>query len=317
MKRLILSGLFLLVLILSFSLLYIVKNYLSDVKLMEVLKDLDYLYLFLSFLFMFLYHTFDNLRLFIIAKELGIRYSLLYGYIISLINTFGATLTPAHLGGELSSLYLLSRKRGRFHKVMGIVTLKTITGSFFFLLAVPFLIFFGLRDETFKEEFLKVFLSSLLLLFLSLALMALLKRNYKSLISVSLRRRVKAYLLVMFFFLRKHPKAFLGATLFSILLYFSFLLSGGFLLKSFSPKTDLLKVLRDQVILLYAIFISPTPGGSGVGEFGGLVVFRKFLTLEKLGVFVILWRFITQYLSSLFGAFFFLLILLRDLFKGK
>jgi len=63
-------------------------------------------YLLLSALFLFLYHTFDNIRLFLLSRAVGLKYSFRYGYSMSLINTFGATVTPAHAGGYRGWSYL-------------------------------------------------------------------------------------------------------------------------------------------------------------------------------------------------------------------
>jgi len=65
-------------------------------------------------------------------------------------------------------------------------------------------------------------------------------------------------------------------------------------------------------MLLYAIFLSPTPGGSGVGEVGALYVFDAFLEVSLLGGFSILWRFITQYISALLGGIFLLFLIIKD-----
>jgi uncharacterized protein (TIRG00374 family) len=66
---------------------------------------------------------------------------------------------------------------------------------------------------------------------------------------------------------------FLLAVLLSIALYLSFLAIGAALLKAFNPSVSIVEVFIHQLPLLYAIFMSPTPGGSGVGEFGAIPVF--------------------------------------------
>jgi len=89
---------------------------------------------------------------------------------------------------------------------------------------------------------------------------------------------------------------------------------GPFLLLAFG-SANFTEAFRAQIGLLYAIFVSPTPGGSGVGEIGGLMVFSGFLEAHQVGAFVILWRLISQYISALLGGVLFVLYLLKDL-KG-
>jgi len=95
-------------------------------------------------------------------------------------------------------------------------------------------------------------------------------------------------------------------------LYVCFLLSGAFLLFAFEPSVSFSRAVFSQIALLYAIFLSPTPGGSGVGEVGGLEVFSGFLPVYMVGSFVILWRFITQYLSAIIGGVLFFSLLFKD-----
>jgi hypothetical protein len=45
---------------------------------------------------------------------------------------------------------------------------------------------------------------------------------------------------------------------------------------------------------------------------GGLEVFSGFLPAYMLGSFVILWRFITQYLSAIIGGVLFFYLLFKD-----
>ncbi|MDQ7081753.1 MAG: flippase-like domain-containing protein [Aquificota bacterium] len=103
----------------------------------SILMNLKKRYLLLSIFFLFLYHTFDNLRLFILSRAVGVNYSFFYGYIMSFVNTFGATVTPAHVGGELAAVYMLMRKGVSAHKVMSIVTMKAVSGAIFFLIGLP------------------------------------------------------------------------------------------------------------------------------------------------------------------------------------
>jgi uncharacterized protein (TIRG00374 family) len=141
-------------------------------EVFEVLPLLDKRYLFLSVLSMFFYHTFDNIRLFILARAMNLRYSFFYGYLVSFINTFGATITPAHVGGEMMSLYTLSRKGGRLHKVMSVVVMKTLTGMVFFVLLFPLL---GYYFYKYTQEAIKLFVILLILGLLSLLAYKVLK----------------------------------------------------------------------------------------------------------------------------------------------
>jgi len=132
MKRTIFLGSIGVLVIVFLSFLYILFKTFSK-ETLEVLFSLKRRYLLFSFFWVFLLHTFDNLRLFVLSRAVGVKYSFLYGYAVSLANTFAATVTPAHIGGEAMAIYLIARKGVNISKTMSIVTMKTISGMSFFM----------------------------------------------------------------------------------------------------------------------------------------------------------------------------------------
>ncbi|MFN4131578.1 MAG: flippase-like domain-containing protein, partial [Caldimicrobium sp.] len=166
MIRYILIGLFLFTLIIGLSFSYLAMKYFPK-ELPSLLLALERKNLFMSFLFLFMYHIFDTLRVLIIAQAVGIKYPLWYGYIVSLINTFGATITPAHLGGEILPLYTLSRKGGQFYQILTIVSIKSISGAIFYIIMLPFTLNILIENPKEAKELL-IILASLSLLFLCL-----------------------------------------------------------------------------------------------------------------------------------------------------
>lgn len=309
-----LLGLILTLIIILISFGYLGLKYFPKDALRTLLL-LDRKNLFYAILSLFFFHTFDTLRVIVLARALRVKYPLWYGYLVSLINTFGATVTPAHLGGELLPLYTLSRRGGHFYQILTIVTMKGFSGFFFYLLFLPLTIKVLLKDSRQTKEFLLVVGSLLLfsLIFFSLYKLlfrkeALFQKNFLN----KLRRTAFRYFITCKIFFRTKKKEFILALLLSLGLYFSFLLVGIFLVKAFNPSGDVLDIFLDQLPLLYAIFISPTPGGSGVGEFGALPIFSPYLPEDTLGVFVILWRILSQYLSAFLGGFIFLIFVIVD-----
>lgn len=295
------------------SLLYIVKKSFTK-EFFLLLFHVDKRYLFLSIFSMFLYHTFDNLRLLILSRAMNLKYSFLYGYTVSFINTFGATITPAHMGGEFMSMYTLSRKGGKLHKVMSVVTMKTLTGAVFFALAMPYVVLHLYKNPAQAGRMLILLL---FFFFVVLAIYVLIrfisrKDSKNGGFIQKVKYTLKRYLVVSRIFLRDKKVSILLASFSSMLLYVCFLASGAFLVKSFNPDAMLIETMEHQLMLLYAIFLSPTPGGSGVGEIGALYTFNSFLEASLLGGFSLLWRFITQYMSALIGGFLLVLLLVKD-----
>lgn len=319
MYRSIFYGILLTFLFFFGSLIYILKKSMSK-EFLLVIPHIEKRYFLLSLLSMFLYHTFDNLRLFVLSRAMNLRYSFLYGYMISFINTFGATITPAHVGGEFMSLYTLSRKGGKLHKVMSIVTMKTLTGSLFFLIALPYVLYYLYKNPNHSIRVLMVFaffLLLVLLLYVPLRFFSKKKVAENSKIIQKIKYTLKRYLVVSKIFLRDKKLSLIVASFSSIMLYLCFLSSGAFLIKGLNEEASFLTFIEHQFTLLYAIFLSPTPGGSGVGEIGALYAFELFLDASLLGGFSLLWRFITQYLSAIIGGVCLFILLLKDSHKMK
>ncbi len=313
MKKTFLYGTLFLVLILGISFSYIVIKTFSKETLQAVLS-LKRRYLLISLFVLFLYHTFDNLRLFFLSRAVGLRYSLLYGYVMSFVNTFGATVTPAHIGGEVAAVYMLIRKGSSIHRVMSIVTMKAISGGAFFVVCLPIFLVYLYRHPHQAVQVLKV-LGAVTLIFLViyLAFDLFISRSLSRESLRGVRESLKRYWNYLRIFGYKKKGYLFLSILSSLALYASFMFIAPVIILAFGGEVDVVKVLLDQTVLLYALFISPTPGGSGVGEIGGLAIFSAYLQPYEIGLFVILWRFVSQYMSAVIGGVLFLLCLLRDL----
>ncbi len=313
MRRTFLYGTILFVLILLFSLGFIAFKTFSK-ETLSAFMSLKRRYILASVFVIFLYHTFDNLRLFVLSKALGVKYSFKYGYMVSFINTFAATVTPAHVGGEMSSVYMLVRKGAGLHKVMSIVTMKTITGASFFLLMLPVTGYYLYKHPEAAVNMLKLLLIVIgISAFVFLMGRLFVNKKGNEHLKDKLKKSLKQYVIYMKIFGYKRKKVVFLAVLFSIALYLCFLLVAPTLILAFGKDIDIVHSLFAQLGLLYAIFISPSPGGSGVGELGGLVVFANFLNPYEIGLFVLLWRFISQYISAMLGGVLFLICLWIDL----
>lgn len=318
MLRYLLLGIILFTLIIGFSFGYLILKHFPK-ELPSLLLALNGKNFFFSLLSLFFYHTFDTLRVIIIARAVGIKYPLWYGYIVSFVNTFGATITPAHIGGEILPLYTLSRKGGHLHQILTIVTMKSISGALFYLFMAPFTLKTIFENPKEAKELLFIVLSISAFFILGYVIYKnFLKKEtlLKKGLLTKFKHMLLRYIVTSKIFFKTKKLHFFLAILFSLLLYNSFLMIGIFLLKAFNPSIDPLEIFFRQLPLLYAIFVSPTPGGSGVGELGALPIFNLYLPEDLLGPFVIIWRFLSQYLSALLGGLFFLLLLMKDIKKN-
>ncbi len=313
MRKTFIYGTLLLVSVLLISFMYIFfKTFTKET--VSVIFNLKKRYLLLSLFLIFLYHTFDNIRLYLLSRAVNLKYSFLYGYVMSFVNTFGATVTPAHVGGELAAVYMLLRKKASVHKVMSIVTMKTLSGLSFFVLGFPFLIWHFYTRPDLILPVVKVFVAVVGAFGIGyLIINYVFKKNRQRRSVRKFKDTLKKYALYLQIFGYKRKGYLIGSILSSVALYLCFLLIAPALAKAFGKEEGFWEMFTSQLSLLYAIFVSPTPGGSGVGEIGGLAVFATFMEPFELGVFVILWRLISQYLSALIGGVLFTICLIKDL----
>lgn len=138
-------------------------------------------------------------------------------------------------------------------------------------------------------------------------------RSWKRKIKFNLLR----YLVVCRNFFKTRKLLFFITVCMSFFMYLSFIAIGIFLVLAFNGNMEVLNGLVVQLPLVYAIFISPTPGGSGVGEIGALLIFEKYVSSELIGSFAIIWRFLTQYISALLGGVLFIGFTFKDIFLSE
>jgi uncharacterized protein (TIRG00374 family) len=93
-------------------------------------------------------------------------------------------------------------------------------------------------------------------------------------------------------------------TLISMGIYF---LIAPSLLYGLGVQAPIIKAAILQLVLTYLLAFIPTPGASGVAELGGFSLFALICPKELLGIYVLLWRFFTFYISVIIGG----LVLIR------
>ena len=278
---------------------------------------LNFPYLILAIFLLFLYHTFDVLRLKTIAEGFKIKYPISYAYKMSFIMTFASTVTPAHLGGELAVFYLIGRLGFRKTRIFGTVLFKTLSGMSFFVISTPILVFYAISKPFILKKIMVLLLIFIFFSIISIPFIKWLKKMEPSERQRKLKKRIKFYCLSLIYFWRYKKKEFIMASIYSILLYLTFLNFAPLLLYGFNVKVNLLDIYMLELPLIFAIFSSPSPGGSGVGELGGIAIFEQLIPVSLIGLFVILWRLISQYLSAFIGGILLSQLLYEDIKKTK
>ncbi|MGB9667354.1 MAG: lysylphosphatidylglycerol synthase transmembrane domain-containing protein [Thermosulfidibacteraceae bacterium] len=267
-------------------------------------------YLIFSLISLFSFHLFDALRLKEISKAFNVSYSFYYGFLTSLANTLGATITPFHIGGELVTFYMLGRKKVNLHKISSIVTIKAITGTISFTILFPFAVYYLGLPKISKAGLLTTLAIAVLLMAFTGVLIWVVNRNPK------IKEWFKKYIIMLLLFKRRGKINFFLSIIYSVMIYISFLSIAPFIVWALGGEGTFKELFLKQLFLFYGIFLSPTPGGSGVGEIGAVIVYENVLKGKELLAFAILWRIMSQYLSAFIGSLVIIALHIIDL-KSK
>jgi len=109
----------------------------------------------------------------------------------------------------------------------------------------------------------------------------------------------------------KKPQYLVWNVLFYNLRYLAIFMVAFWVLWSLGVFVHPLKVIGLQVPLNYIFSLMPTPGSSGGVEVSIASVFVPYISTQKIGIFVILWRTITFYFPLIIGGISFFQIMMK------
>ena len=284
-------------------------------------KEIDLVYFPVVLILLSLYLVFESFRIRLIAKAITGKW-IAFGRCAQVIfcGAFLSAVTPFQAGGAPLQVYVLN-KAGL--KVSNALLLLLFRGLFYLtgmLVFLPFIIPFfktqysGKSMQILSRYSIFAYIFLLSLLFLLLYMPGFLK---KAIYSLTFRRGKRTRVTTMMFrFLREVEKSrekmlefvkikklyALAIIVTTIIVYIPNYSIAYFLLKGLSIKVSYIDVIFRQVFLLFAAFFFPTPGAEGIIEGGFAVLFSSSVPRYILGVFAILWRFITYHLVVIVGG---------------
>ncbi len=288
------------------------------------------LFLLLS-LFLALLHLYlDFLRLQVLSWALGRFISLKSSIEFTMGGLFLGAVTPFQSGGIPLQVYVLRREGFSIGEGTAIILFRAILALGVVVVALPGIIYY--YQVISSAQALKSILNYLFFfyLFALIALMLILYRTEhvrrglhrfgdflrrKHIIRSDRPRKAVDRILdevenfkksIVLFFRSGKWKTLLSfvLTLISMGIYF---LIAPCLLYGLGVQVPIIKAAILQLVLTYLLVFIPTPGASGVAELGGFSLFALICPKELLGVYVLLWRFFTFYISVIIGG----LVLIR------
>ncbi len=290
-------------------------------KITYAFKRMNPLYFVFALIFWVVYTALDAFRVLLLCEGVtGKWVSMKTCFEVILTGAFLAAVTPFQTGGLPVQLYLLKRDGVSYGKGTLIILLRAIFFSIMMLILLPFL--FPILTNEYEATSIKILSKYSLIVYPIIVLIitfALIKpdiiKRFMYKLTLIKRKRNKATRIVFkifrelqemkdgFWYFVKNRKTLSVISFFmTFLTYIPFFFIAPLLLKGLGLDVSFVKIAFLQVVVILFTFFSPTPGATGVCEGVFAIMFKGIVKRSLLGVFTILWRFFTFYLSAIVGG---------------
>jgi uncharacterized protein (TIRG00374 family) len=255
---------------------------------------------------------------------------------IVMANLFLAGITPSMAGGEPVRIHLLNKEGMSVGCSTASVLGERLIDAIFLLICVPFA-FFVFRNylEKFSIEqqidltAITIALTIGIILFLVAIFLFLYaiykpekikglliwinnkfsrfskKKEKKSKVTERINSEVDNFHCSMMVFLQRKKSIFLTGIFLTMVMWITAWLIPSMILLGLGMDPFVLESISAQVFLIIIIMMPTTPGAAGITEGSVAVLYSVLIgTGAVLGVFVVLFRFITYHMNIIVGAFF-------------
>ena len=259
----------------------------------------------------------DGLRTRLLAKTLG--HNLPYSTALDMIaaGMFLAVVTPFQVSGLPYQLWIF-KQDGKIDPGPGtaLIVLRGLLIYIFVFGTAPFALWvFGIKEQSGFFKAVLIYFLVIASVFFLIFLLSLI--NPEALTKVIRWKKAQRFLAgfvqqmremrnaLGMFFRAKKPAALIATIALSVLSLVFFWSTVPAVLWALGLSFDPLKAFLLQALLQGALLYSPTPGAAGIAEGAGAAVFSSLCPKHLLGVFIVLWRFFTVYMTAIVGGFFF------------
>ena len=250
---------------------------------------------------------------------------------IVLANMFLASITPSMAGGEPVRIYLLNKEGMRFGAATAAVLGERLLDAFFVLFMVPFAFFViqgipGINQYSFLSTalligvvafiiFLGIFIYAIVkpektksfLIFISKKLSRFSKKKESTNKAIKrISKEVDNFSNSMFSFAGER-KSLALASIVTVIFWSSGFLIPSFVLMGLGLPPYFVESFAAQILLLVIIMMPTTPGSAGVAEVSIYGLYGVLIGTGEgslIGVFIVLYRFITYHMNFIVGAIF-------------
>lgn len=284
-------------------------------------KEIDIVCVPVVFVLLSLYLVLESFRIRLIAKAISGKW-IAFGRCSQVIfcGAFLSAVTPFQAGGAPLQAYILNKAGLKWGTSLLLLLFRGLFYLIGMLVFLPFIIPFfrteysGRSMQILSKYSIFAYLFLFALLFLVLSMPKFFKKTIYFL-TFRKGKRTRATRII-FCILReirisrnelldfiKNKKLYALAIIFTtIIVYIPNYTIAYAILKGLSINVPYLDTIFRQVFLLFAAFFFPTPGAEGIIEGGFAVLFYSSVPRYLIGMFAILWRFITYHLVVIIGG---------------
>jgi len=244
---------------------------------------------------------------------------------IVIANLFLANITPSMAGGEPVRIYLLNKDGLNLGGATAAVLGERLLDAVFILIMIPFALFiFGGYITNFYFQiglsiaiiiflvFIGVFAYALkypirtkyFLVKIAKKIQKITKKETSQYFIERISLEVDNFHNSMIFFLTKGKKTFLYAGIVTALFWITGWTIPILLLLGLDLEPFILESCAAQILIIIISMMPTTPGSSGVSEGGTAALYSVFISSSLVGVFVLLFRFVTYHIGLIAGAIF-------------
>jgi len=315
-------------LIISIVIIVLILIFTTDTRTWDALLTLKWEYIFYVILLNMLSWVWSGIRYSIMINGIAdSKLNLIEALQIHLAYYFASSITPSAAGGEPLEIYLLSKKNIKVGQATALSLFRYIINTLTFAIASPIVLYF--YSFLFPQSIIKNLVQySAILFFIIVALFifALYKPRpvikFLSYILIKLRRipflnKIHPYKIIrevyktvtdfhntLWLFIKEKKLVLLGFFIFNLLSWITYFLIAPLLMLGFQMEVNnILSIVLVQIPIFFLLFYVPTPGVSGAVELLLSLGFSPFIPKYVLGIFIILWRFLTHYFTLITGAF--------------
>src|SRR3972149_631677 len=268
----------------------------TNIKTLHALRSIDIRFLIFSLILICLSWCFDVLRLKVLTNAVGVRIPFIYGTKAILTYAFLSNITPSSAGGEPILFYMLNQKGITYGKASAIAFLRIMITMMFFAIGGPIIIYFH-RELLSSVGLMMAF--DYVAIFLAVTVMFF---SYLYFAPHSARRGLDLLFNYLKEFLQGERWRLILVIFYTALMIASQFLVAPMILKGLGCDVGILSVCMIQGVLNFMLYYVPTPGGSGVSEGLGYALFAPLVPSHVLGIFLVIWKFLTNYVWTIVGG---------------